>query len=448
MISKTGLAARQAAATVLTRIIDDKRGLDGLLDSRHGPRSVQALDAKDRALVRAIALAACRHRGVISHCLNHLFKRPPPKNARHLWHTLHVAAAQILYLDIPDSAAVDLAVTALRREKRSERFAGLANAVLRRLALEKGRLLGRLPSEEIARLNTPDWLFRSLRKSYGRDRALAIANAHMHEPALDLTVKTDPSDWADRLGGTALFGNTVRLARAGDITQWPGYDQGDWWVQDVSASLPARLMGNIAGLRVADLCAAPGGKTAQLCLAGAEVTAVETSAPRLSRLTQNLARLGLSARCIEADIMEWQPEEPFDSILLDAPCSSTGTIRRHPDVAWTKSQHDVEELAKLQQAMIERAATMVRPGGCLVFSNCSLDRREGEDIVAGMNTTALQLTLEPVTQEEMFGHDEFITRQGTVRTLPCYLPAQSAVAGERDLGGMDGFFAARFRRNG
>ncbi|MGI9353673.1 MAG: RsmB/NOP family class I SAM-dependent RNA methyltransferase [Rhizobiaceae bacterium] len=444
-----GLATRQAAATVLARVINDGRGLDGLLDSRHGPAVLRPLDAPDIGLVRAIVTTACRHRGEINIAIDKLMSRKPPKNARHLLHTLHVAAAQILFLDIPDSAAVNLAVTSLKADKRSTRFASLGNAVLRRMAREKSTLLAAQSNDGRARLNMPDWLFRDLRKGYGKDRTQAIAAAHMHEPVIDLTVKSDPAKWARKLGGVPLFGNSIRVPSQGSIADWEGYRDGAWWVQDAAASLPATMFGDIADKRVADLCASPGGKTAQLAAAGAHVTAVENSTPRLERLKSNLDRLKLQAECIDADILKWEPEKPFDAILLDAPCSATGTIRRHPDVQWTKSPEIVTELAALQTRMLLHAATFLKPGGTLVFANCSINRAEGEDIIARTDLTAAALTLDPVTADELPGLENCITGQGTVRTLPFHLDEIDAPVGS-DVGpvrmqGLDGFFVARFR---
>jgi len=445
-----GLATREAAATVLTRIIDDGRGLDGLLDTRHGPAAIKALDTNDLSLLRAIVTTACRHRGEIDHALSKLMDRKPPKNARHLLHTLHVAAAQILFLDIPDSAAVNLAVTSLKNDQRSTRFASLGNAVLRRMTREKDVLFTKDKAGERARQNMPDWLFRDLRKGYGRERAQAIAAMHMHEPVIDLTVKNDPAGWAQKLGGIALFGNSIRVPASGSIADWQGYSDGAWWVQDAAASIPATLLGDITSKRVADLCAAPGGKTAQLAATGANVTAVENSAPRLDRLKSNLDRLKLQAQYVEADLLEWSPEEPFDAILLDAPCSSTGTIRRHPDVQWTKSPEIVAELAALQKSMLLRAATFLKPGGTLVFANCSINRKEGEDIIAKTDSATAGLRLDPVTADELPGLEDCVTGQGSVRTLPFHLDKVGAPIGSdiepARLQGLDGFFAARFHK--
>jgi len=443
-----GLASRAVATTILTRVIDDGRGLDGLLDTRHGPPALKNLSDMDKALVRAIATAALRHRGHLLLVFNRLMNRPPPKNARHLHHTLHVAAAQILFMDVPDSAAVNLAVTAIGNEKRSARFTKLANAVLRRMSREKKELLALMQSDEMSRAAMAPWLHKRVKKAYGLNRATKIATQHMLEPVVDITVRDNPALWAKRLTGITLFGNTVRVARKGKVETWPGYEEGAWWVQDAAASLPAHLLGDVAQLQVADLCAAPGGKTAQLAAKGAHVTAVETSASRLDRLKQNFGRLNLTANFINADLFDWQPQHLFDAVLLDAPCSSTGTVRRHPDVQWIKSPQIVSELANLQERMILHAARFVKPGGCLVFANCSIDRTEGEDIYARIIKGKHGLDPSPVMATELFGRDEMITGQGTVRTLPCHLqdmkpPPQSTIEPER-YSGLDGFFAARF----
>ena len=281
MVKKPGLACRMAASLLLTRVIDDQRSLDGLLDTKHGPQIWHKLETADKNLARAIITTALRHRGEIEFHLAKCLDRKLPKNARHLVHTLHAAAAQILFMNVPDSAAVDLAVTALRNEKRSSRFASLGNAVLRKLSQNKPASTD--PTEEIAKANMAPWLWKRARRDYGREKALRIASAHMSEPVLDITVKNNPEKWAKQLDGVILFGNSIRTEKAGVITSWPGYDEGDWWVQDVAASLPAQLMKDVSGKDVADLCAAPGGKSAQLVVAGAKVTAVEQSADRLRR---------------------------------------------------------------------------------------------------------------------------------------------------------------------
>ncbi|WP_082766357.1 RsmB/NOP family class I SAM-dependent RNA methyltransferase [Paramesorhizobium deserti] len=431
---RPGLAARQCAVRLLGAVIEKKTSLDGLTDNQHGHPHYLALDDRDRALVRAILGAALRNRGTIDALLAQLLDRPLPENAVALKALLHVAAAQILYLDIPDHSAVDLAVTAANDDPRNRRYAGLVNAVLRRLSRDKDKLSTSTP-------NAPAWFAETLVEAYGAEKAAAILAMHAVEPPVDLTVKSDPQGWAERLGGIVLPNGTVRLARLeGPLTELPGFAEGEWWVQDAAASLPARLFGDIAGKRVADLCAAPGGKTAQLALAGADVTAVEISANRLARLNANLERLKLKAHTVEANLMQYQPEEKFDAVLLDAPCSSTGTVRRHPDVPWTKSPEDIAKLAALQAQFLARTVELVRPGGIIVFSNCSLDPSEGEAVArSALANPALQAF--PVAEEEFPGLHGLITPEGFLRSTPQDFPNP-----DPRLAGMDGFFAARFRR--
>ncbi|MEP0943938.1 MAG: RsmB/NOP family class I SAM-dependent RNA methyltransferase [Rhizobiaceae bacterium] len=446
-MSKPGLATRTTAAILLTRVIDDGRSLDGLLDTRHGPRQFSELSQADKGLARAIVTVALRRRGEIDYALGKLLDRKLPSKARHLVHTLHVAAAQILFLDIPDSAAVDLAVTALRNDKRSTRFSGLANAILRRLSREKAELFANRVEKDLAMLNMAPWLSKRVKKDYGRDRMAEIAKAHMIEPLIDITVKDNAEEWATKLEGQHLFGNSIRISRDGNIETWPEFESGEWWVQDAAASLPAQLFGDVKGKTVLDLCAAPGGKTAQLAAQGARVTALEASEPRLKRLQENLDRLQLSVTCHLGDMMEWQSDNQFDLVLLDAPCSSTGTIRRHPDVQWNKSPQIIAELAQLQFDMIVRAAGFVKPGGTLIFSNCSLDRAEGEDVYAQVLKADLGLVPNPISADECFDLDEIVNRQGAIRTLPSHLQSVGAETGSARLSGLDGFFCARFTRS-
>lgn len=444
-----GLEAREAATTLLTRVIDDGRGLDGLIGSRHGPQQFQQLSQADQALARAIVTVALRRRGEIAHALSLAMNRPPPKRARHLQHSLHVAAAQILFMDVPDSAAVNLAVAALRDNPRSTRFSGLANAVLRRLSREKETANQNLDTVELARRNLAPWMAKRLKKQYGQQRMVDIARHHMLAAPIDVTVARDPDRWAATLGGRHLFGNSVRvLDRKGAIETWPGFEEGAWWVQDAAASIPFYLFGEIEGLTALDLCAAPGGKTAQLANAGARVTALEASKSRLSRLQENLRRLKLNATCEHADMLVWEPKEPVDLVLLDAPCSSTGTVRRHPDVQWTKSPEAITQLAEVQKTMIQRAAEFVKPGGLLVFANCSVDRAEGEDLLADIKAQLPLLEPVPIEASEVFDLAEIVNRQGAIRTLPCHLSTLADQTGDPRYGGMDGFFCARFRKVG
>ncbi|WP_312891346.1 RsmB/NOP family class I SAM-dependent RNA methyltransferase [Mesorhizobium silamurunense] len=434
-----GLAARKAAARLLAAVIDARTPLDGLTDNEHGHPQYKALDARDRALVRAILVTALRHRMTVAGLLAKRLERPLPANATALSHILHVGAAQILFLDIPDSAAVDLAVTHAKSDPRTLRFSGLVNGVLRSLARAKD---AELAPALATTSEAPQWFADRLTAAYGADKARAILAAHRHEAPVDFTVKSDPAFWAEKLRGIVLPTGTVRVEKLqAGVTDLPGFAEGAWWVQDAAASLPARLFGDIEGRRIADLCAAPGGKTAQLILAGANVTALDTSKNRLTRLGENLKRLGLSAELVQTDLLDYRPAELFDAVLLDAPCSSTGTVRRHPDVPWTKTMADVEKLATLQSKLLAHAVGLVRPGGRFVFSNCSLDPIEGEDLYRAFLAETPGVAADPIRPGEFAGLDPFLTADGTLRTTPADMMLESP-----GISGMDGFFAARMRR--
>lgn len=436
-----GLAARMAAARLLAAVIDAKTPLDGLTDHEHGHPQFLALDMRDRALVRAVLTTALRFRCTIEALISARLERKLPGNAKALSHILHVAAAQVLFLDVPDSAAVDLAVTHARRDPRTARFAALVNGVLREIARRKERAL---PSALAATQDAPDWFAERLVAAYGGEHTDLILAAHRTEAPLDLTVKSDPEGWAERLGGVALSTGTVRLAPGalkGPVTALQGFAEGEWWVQDAAASMPARLLGDVKGLHVADLCAAPGGKTAQLVHQGAVVTAVEKAPNRARRLAANLERLRLDAGIVIADLFTFQPEAPFDAILLDAPCSSTGTVRRHPDVPWTKGPEDIAKLAALQGRMLARAVELVKPGGLIVFSNCSLDPQEGEQLYRAFLEEHDDIVAAPIAPGEFPFADPFLAKDGTMRTTPAGMIDETP-----GLSGLDGFFAARMRR--
>ncbi len=434
---KPGLRARQAAAKILAAVVDRKTPLDGMLDVENGNPAYRQLSDADRALVRAILNTALRHLPRIEAILDTLVGTPLPEGARALHHVLTAAAAQILYLDVPDHSAVDLAVEQAQLDPRNRRFASLTNAVLRRLSREKASHLTATHAVSVI----PAWFHERLIAVYGGDHAARIAESLLEPSAIDLTVKSDPDGWAARLGGLVLPTGSVRLpAASGAIPALEGFDAGEWWVQDAAASIPARLFSDLAGKWVADLCAAPGGKTAQLALAGAEVTALDQSGNRLKRLIGNLGRLGLPVTAVEANMADYRPADLFDAVLLDAPCSSTGTIRKHPDVLWTKGPQDIEKLARLQERLLRYAMTLVKPGGELVFSNCSLDPAEGEDMVSRVLADNPAWRIDPVDPADWPGMEAAITPRGEFRTTPAMLPATASHAG-----GLDGFYAVRLR---
>lgn len=435
---KPGLSARKLSAKLLGAVVDAHTPLDALTDSEHGHPQFLRLEGRDRALVRAILVSALRHRRTIEKMIGNRLQHPLPRNAHALSHVLHVGAAQILFLDVPDSAAVDLAVTQAKADPRTARFSSLVNGVLRNLAREKEDAL---PSALATTRDAPDWFIERLVHAYGSDCADAILTAHRREAPIDFTVKSDPQIWAERLGARVLPNGSIRLERLEiPVPELAGYAEGAWWVQDAAASLPARLLGDVSGLMIADLCAAPGGKTAELVHSGAHVTAVDQSASRLKRLRSNLDRLRLQAEIVEADVLDWKPERLFDGILLDVPCSSTGTMRRHPDVPWTKSPEDIAKLANLQKRLLERALELVRGEGRIVYSNCSLDPVEGEELISAFLAGREDVALDPIHREELPGAQHFVTARGFLRTLP----VQNEDAGR--LGNVDGFFAARLKR--
>ena len=435
---KPGLVARQAAARLLSAVTESRASLDGLLDPAGGNPAFTGLGEQDRLLVRAILLSALRHLQVIDAFIDRLVDNPLPEGAKALRQVLRGGAAQILYLDVPDRAAVDLAVTQADTDPRNRRFAGLVNALLRRMAREKDVLLPQIAATTPA---FPAWFESRLREAYPED-ADAILTILSEPPAMDLTVKTDAENWAERLGGLVLPTGSVRIGRPeGPVTALPGYEDGDWWVQDAAAALPARLFLNPGGREIVDLCAAPGGKTAQLALAGAHVTACDQSANRLERLKTNLARLGLEVSTRLTRAQDLVAPDGFDGVLLDAPCSSTGTVRRHPDIPYTKGPDDIARLARVQRDLLDHAAGLVRPGGELVFSNCSLDPEEGEEMVAGFLADHPDWTIRPVDAALWPGLEAAITARGEIRTHPAMLSNA-----DPRLAGLDGFYAVVLAR--
>ncbi|BAF90696.1 rRNA SAM-dependent methyltransferase [Azorhizobium caulinodans ORS 571] len=429
--TSAGLPARLLAADALDRILRGNASLEDAFIHDAG------LEPRDRALAFRIVATALRRLGTLRAVLTALMERGAPKSAPKVETVLLVGAAQILFMDVPDHAAVGLSVDIARGDNSTAGFAGLINAVLRRLAREREE---RLAAFATLGLDTPEWLRQRWTKAYGPERAKAITDILSHEPALDITVKSDAAGWAEKLGGEVLPTGTVRVLQAGAVRALPGYEDGEWWVQDAAAALPARLLGDVAGKSVADLCAAPGGKTAQLAAAGAKVTAVDRSGPRLARLSENLARLKLTADVREADAASLKAG-PFDAILLDAPCTATGTLRRHPDIAWAKRPSDVATLAAVQAGLIDHALDLLKSGGLLVYATCSLEPEEGEAQVARVLAARNDVERVPLKPEEMEGLAPYITPEGDLRTLPCDL-----VRGEPERSGLDGFFAARLRK--
>jgi 16S rRNA (cytosine967-C5)-methyltransferase len=433
-----GMAARVAAARAVAEALTLSRPLEERLAADLTLHR-DSLDARDRALARSIATVALRRLGTIRKALARRLEKGMPKRGGALEWTLIVAAAQILFLDTPDHAAVDLAVKATRAEPASAPFAALANAVLRAIARDRDDILA---SSDPLDDDTPAWLAQRWRSTYGDSVARAVAAAHRSEPTLDLSVKSDASGWAERLGGIVTPTGSVRLDTHTPVVELEGYAAGEWWVQDAAAALPARLLRPSPGMRVVDLCAAPGGKGAELAAAGVDLTTVDRSAERLKLLAANFERLRLGSEIVVADALAFDAPR-FDAVLLDAPCSATGTIRRHPDVAWIKRSGDLTPLVKLQAELLDKAIALARPGGAIVYCVCSLEPEEGEAQVTAVLRRNPDVRRLAVAAEEIGGLAECLTRSGDLRTLPCHLwgdnPRRS---------GLDGFFAARLVKRG
>ena len=411
--------ARKAALDVLTTALGRKAGLEAALD---GP-GLAGLSPQDRGFARALVMATLRRLGPIDAALAACLQREPPEAVRMI---LRLGAAQLFWLDTPAYAAVDSSVSLAEGGKETKPFKNLVNAVLRRLGREGA------PPDDAATL-APAWLLARWRAAFGEAAALGIAAIIAEEPATDLTL-SDPADadaLAEPLEATLLPGGSLRRAGRGRIEEWPGFAEGRWWVQDAAAAIPARILDAKPGEAVLDLCAAPGGKALQLAAAGAKVTAVDRSPARLRRLAETVARTGLAAETVDADGETWDDTRQFDAVLLDAPCTSSGTFRRNPDVLWTLRPGDIAKLAEVQGRLLDAAARRVKPGGRLVYCVCSLETEEGEAQARAFLKRQPEFRTAPVAAGEGGAPTASLTPEGWLRLLPQHLE-----------GGMDGFFVA------
>ncbi|MEM9207110.1 MAG: RsmB/NOP family class I SAM-dependent RNA methyltransferase, partial [Pseudomonadota bacterium] len=395
--------------------------------------------ARDKALAWMIAVTALRRQGQIDRILKSCLQKPLSGRALSVRGVLAIGAAQILFMDVSDHAAVDLSVRLCRQDRKKNAYANLVNGVLRRVTRERGVLLGATAPAD----NIPPTLRGRWAQNYGDADLTAFADLISIEPPLDITLKNDDegSDWAAKLGGVLLPNGSVRIARAGDVSRLEGYDDGAWWVQDAAASISATLFRGVDGKTVADLCAAPGGKTAQLAARGAKVYAVESSSDRMARLKSNFRRLNLTAETIIADAAQWTPPQPLDAVLLDAPCSATGTLRRNPDFSFLRGGFDPNRLLAVQARLIDQSTRMLRPGGELVYCTCSLEPEEGENQVQAALERHNDLAINPVQPSEVPGFESAIREDGTLRILPTALPNQ-----DPRLAGATGFFIARLTK--
>ena len=429
-----GLAVRTLAVEALAAIFERAVSFDDFVDAHDG---VKALQPRDRAFLMILVLTALRHKGEIDTVVSGFLAKPLPRKSGTAAWILLTGAAQLLFLDAAPHAVIDLAVRLAKQDHDATHFSGLINAVLRKIAVEgKAKLAGAGGSG----FNTPQWLWSRWADAYGIDIAHAIARANALEPPLDISVKDNPDLWAQRLDGEVLPTGTVRIANPkGAVDALPGFDEGSWWVQDAAAAIPAKLFGDAAGKSALDLCAAPGGKTLQLAVAGASVTAVDSSAARLERLRDNLKRTSLEATIITGDMLAIDTTDRFDCVLLDAPCSATGTLRRHPDLPFLKTSAQIDGLATLQRKLLRKAASLVKPGGCLVYCTCSLEPNEGENQITAFPKAHEDFTVKPVVPGEAGIESHFVTAAGYFRSLPFMTVGKSS--------GLDGFFAARLTRS-
>jgi len=418
---------RGIALDLIAAVLRRKRPLDDAIEDNP---AMHQLSGRDRAFARLLVATALRRLGQIDALIADCLSTPLAPRAATVHDILRLGVAQLLFLRTPPHAAVATSVD-LAHSRGFLSHKGLVNAVLRRLSIEGE---ARVVAHDAPRLNTPDWLWQSWTRAYGEATARAVAASHLKEAPLDLTLRDDAEAWCAKLQGMLLPTGTLRRASGGSLVSLPGYAEGAWWVQDAAAALPARLFGDLQGREVVDLCAAPGGKTAQLAVAGARVTAVDRSTRRLERLVANLERLVLPIEAVAADGLTWRPPRPVDAVLLDAPCSTTGAIRRHPDVPHLKLPEDVTRLAAVQDNLLRSAVDMLRPGGILVFCTCSLEPQEGMERIAALLRSGAPVVRRAIDPGEIGVGRDWITDQGDLRTLPCYF-------GEYD--GIDGFFGAR-----
>lgn len=354
-----------------------------------------------------------------------------------LQHILRIGFAQILFMDVPDHAAVNTSVE-LCEVKELSKAKNFVNALLRRFLREKDILISK---QDTVRLNIPDWLLKPLIQDWGLSHAAKIGESLLAEAPIDITIKNPGmlEHWMKELEAQHIFFNTIRLKNNAGISKLPGYEDGHWWVQDAAAALPVQLMGSLEDKHVLDICAAPGGKTAQLASKGASIIALDRSAKRLVRLKENMTRLSFSEKveAITTDASEWSPKEPADAVLLDAPCTATGVIRRHPDILYLKSEKDIDSLVRTQQKIFDHAAGFVKSGGMLIYCTCSILKSEGEDQVETFLNNHSDYERMPITEEDVSGHKQFINENGDIRLFPYLLS---------ELGGLDGFFISRLRR--
>ena len=429
MSEDNGLHTRQVAFQILVEVLGKKNPLDQTL-ARH--KEFNILEGRERNLCRMIVATVLRRKGQMDKLITAAQDKPQELRPSSIYYLLYIGIAQLIFMDVPDHAAVDVTVR-LTEAQNMERQKGLINALLRRIGREGKEKVEKLDSVQT---NVPAWLLEVWVKDYGLTEAALIGEYSLLEAPTDITLKNTAPEWTEKLDGDFLPTGSLRRKVGGSVIDLPGFNEGEWWVQDASAALPGKLMGNLNGKLVIDMCAAPGGKTSQLAAQGANVIALDRSAKRMERLAENMGRLGFedSVEIVIGDGALWEIAEPVDAILLDAPCSATGTIRRHPDVMHLKSIKDIERLGQLQARLLENAAKMLTENGVLIYCTCSLQKSEGEEQIAQFLNDNSNFERQPITVDEVGGLSDLISKEGDLRILPHHL---------KDKGGMDGFFVSR-----
>ncbi len=421
-MTRDGTVARKVAFALLGDVLEEHRLLPEVLPKRLAP-----LAAEDRARAQRLATVTLRMLNRADRMLGpHLKKRPPLR----VMNLLRLGVTELCAEGAPAHGVINVAVAIARGDRKTAGMAGLVNAVLRKVAGETAKW-ERLPVPQM-----PKWLRKPLVDDYGKPVVAAIEAVQARAAPLDLTAKHDPGALAQRLGGTLLPTGSVRLTGGGQVSALPGFAEGDWWVQDAAAALPARILAPDPAEKVLDLCAAPGGKTMQLAASGADVTAVDLSPARMARVAENLARTGLAATCVTADALDYTGG-PFDAVLLDAPCTATGTIRRHPDLPHAKDGSDFPGLFALQERLIDHALGLLKPGGRLVYCTCSLLIDEGEEQLRDALIRHPALTIDRAALARPGIDPAWIGSEGGLRLRPDHWAER---------GGMDGFYIACLRR--
>ena len=431
------LLTRYLAVTIFDAVFRHDKGLEEEYSFQIDRKEKkQSLESRDKNFVRLLVTLTLRRLGQIDNIISCFLKKPLSDKAYCVQDVLRISTAQLVFLDTPAHAAVSTGVSLIKNNRKYNGFTGLVNAVLRRIAKE-GKAIAEKQNPAI--LNIPSWLFEKWIQEYGSETAKKIAEAGLREAPLDFSIKTNPDFWAEQLQAVSMPLGSLRREKQTSVPLLPGYENGDWWIQDFSASVPAQLFHSLNGKRAIDICAAPGGKTAQLIMSGAHVTAIDISENRIKRLKENLDRLKFSAEMVCADVRQWwtdqkEKTQKFDAVLLDAPCSATGTLRRHPDVAWHRTPQDISRLCATQKQLLETAVQMMADNAEMVYCVCSVLPEEGRLMIDNAVQSGL---VERIALNAAEVPEEMITKDGDLLILPFFYESN---------GGCDGFYAARLKK--